>query len=182
VACACLGLGATACSSTPSARKGPTTTAARKQLTTSSSSSTVTSTTADSQANAVLAAYRAGWAAFELAIRTANAYASSLPVTMVDPELKSARRFLLADAHDGIVGRGSVTLHPRIVSISPKAAVVVDCVWDASRLVYKATGKPAPPVTPPEHAGVRSSLIQVSPGRWKVANQTVREGTCAGGY
>jgi hypothetical protein len=169
----CLGLLVSACSSTAAANKDSTTT---------TSSSAVTSTTADSQATVVLAAYRAGWVAFEQAIRTANAFSSGLPATMVDPELQSARRYLLTDAHDGIVGRGAVTLHPKIPSINGKSAVVVDCIWDASELVYKATGKPVPPITPPEHAGVRTRLVEVSTGRWKVASQSVIEGKCAAGY
>jgi hypothetical protein len=101
---------------------------------------------------------------------------------MVDPELQSARRYLLTDAHDGIVGRGSVMLHPKLESINGKSAVVVDCIWDASELVYKASGKPVPPITRPEQAGVRAVLVEVSTGRWKVASQSVSEGTCAAGY
>jgi hypothetical protein len=177
----CLALAAAACSAAPAAAKDSPTTTSSSVVTTSSSVVTTT-TAADSQAQAVLAAYRAGWAAFEQATRTANAFLSALPATMVNPELQSARRILLADAHDGIIGRGTVTLHPRLLSITGKSAVVVDCVWDASELVYKATGKPVPPVTPPQKAGVRATLVEVSAGHWKVAVQYVNEGKCAAGY
>jgi hypothetical protein len=102
---ACLGLVTSACSSTPAAGKDSTTT---------STSSTVTTTTVASQAKAVLAGYRAEQAAFEQAIRTANAYSQALPATMVNPQLQPVRRYLVVDAHDGIVGRGSVSLHPRL--------------------------------------------------------------------
>ena len=130
----------------------------------------------------MLAAYRAEQAAFETAERTANAYLPALAATMTGAQLQSVRRFLAADKAAGIVGRGPVTLRAHVASIHGNQAVVLDCAYDASELVYAKTGKPVPPVTPPEKVGIRSTLAQVAPGVWKVAQQHVTEGSCPPGY
>ncbi|MGH3266396.1 MAG: hypothetical protein ACRDNS_30885, partial [Trebonia sp.] len=101
--------------------------------TTTSTSTTVaaTSTTASPSA-AVLSAYRAGWAAFEHASATSNAFDPQLPATMVDPLLQQVRRNLVGDQGAGIVARGTFTLHPRLKSITGSTAVVVDCAYSTS--------------------------------------------------
>lgn len=139
-----------------------------------------TSSTASSRDAQVLAAYRAAWAAFEHAATNANPDDPLLAATMTGPQLEGVKANLLADQRQGIVGRGSFVLHPKIVSISATGAAVVDCVYSTAELVYKATGKPVPPVTPPEHDGVRATLV-LSGGRWKVDKQTVTDGKCAPG-
>lgn len=154
-----------------------TTTSIAPATTTPASTS---STTTSSSATAVLAAYRAGWAAFEHALADANPEDPELPATMVDPQLQSVKANLLADQRDGIVGRGPTTLHPRITALSATSATVVDCVYSDTELVYQASGKPVPPVTPPENDGVTSTLV-LSGGTWKVDKQTVTDGKCAPG-
>jgi len=134
----------------------------------------------DPTAAVVLAAYRAGWAAFRHALSDANPEALRLAATMVDPQLQSVRGNLLADQRQGIVGRGTFTLHPKIVSMTASTATVVDCVYSTSVLVYAKTGKPVPPITPPENDGVRSTLM-LTGGTWKVYKQTVTDGKCAPG-
>ena len=99
---------------------------------------------------------------------------------MIDPQLQSVKANLLADQRQGIVGRGTVTLHPKVIAISGSTATVVDCVYSTSELVYEATGKPVPPITPPENDGVRATL-DLTGGAWKLAKQTVTEGSCAPG-
>lgn len=99
---------------------------------------------------------------------------------MVDPQLQGVRANLLADQQQGIVGRGATTLHPKITAVSATSATVVDCAYSATELVYRATGKPVPPVTPPENDGVVATLV-LSGGTWKVSKQTVTDGTCAPG-
>ena len=129
---------------------------------------------------AVLAAYRAAWAAFEHAATDANPEDPDLAATMVDPQLQGVKANLLADQRQGIVGRGTFTLHPKIVALSATEATVVDCAYSTAVLVYAATGKPVPPVTPPENDGVRSTLV-LTGGTWKVYKQTVTDGSCAPG-
>ena len=138
------------------------------------------SSTTDPASTAVLAAYRAGWRAFEQALATANPADPALAATMVDPQLQGVKANLLADRRQGMVGRGTFTLHPKIVSISATAATVVDCAYSTAALVYVSTGKPVPPVTPPENDGVRATLV-LTGGTWKIAKQTVTDGKCAPG-
>ena len=73
-------------------------------------------------------------------------------------------------------------MNPKVASIHGNQAVVHDCLFSSIELVYSATGKPVPPVTPPEHDGVKATLVQVSPGTWKVSDQNVTEGSCPSGY
>ena len=129
---------------------------------------------------AVLAAYRAGWAAFEHALADANPEDPALTATMVDPQLQQVKANLLADQRQGMVGRGTTTLHPKISALSATSATVVDCAYSTAELVYQATGKPVPPVTPPENDGLTSTLV-LSGGTWKVAKQIVTDGKCAPG-
>lgn len=138
------------------------------------------SSTTDPASTAVLAAYRAGWRAFEQALATANPADPALAATMVDPQLQGVKANLLADQRQGMVGRGTFTLHPKIVSISATTATVVDCAFSTEALVFVSTGKPVPPVTPPENDGVRATLV-LAGGTWKIAKQTVTDGKCAPG-
>lgn len=128
----------------------------------------------------MLAAYRAAWSAFEGALADANPSDPALVATMMNPQLQSVKANLLADQMQGIVGRGPTTLHPKITALSATSATVADCAYSANELVYKATGKPVPPVTPPENDGVTATLA-LSGGTWKVSKQTVTDGKCASG-
>ncbi|MHB1511063.1 MAG: hypothetical protein ACYCST_19650 [Acidimicrobiales bacterium] len=138
------------------------------------------SSTTDPASTAVLAAYRAGWRAFEQALATANPADPALAATMVDPQLQGVKANLLADRRQGMVGRGTFTLHPKIVAMSATTATVVDCAYSTAALVYVSTGKPVPPVTPPENDGVRATLV-LAGGTWKITKQTVTDGKCAPG-
>jgi hypothetical protein len=152
-----------------------TATTVRAKPTRSTSSSTT-----DPASSAVLAAYRAAWAAFEHAAADANPEDPALAATMVDPQLQGVRANLLADQRQGMIGQGATTLHPKVVSISATTATVVDCAYSTAELVYASTGKPVPPVTPPENDGVRATLT-LTGGVWKVSKQTVTDGKCAPG-
>lgn len=158
----------------------PTTTTPPPPTSTGTSTSTTTastSTTTTSQVAAVLQAYRAGWDAFEHALADANPEDPELPATMVDPELQQVKANLLADQRQGMVGRGTFTLHPKVTALSATTATVADCAYSTAELVYQATGKPVPPVTPPENDGVTSTLVK-SGGTWKVSKQIVTDGKC----
>ena len=165
------------CSSTPGAAAGRSTASVPRSTTTTTPGPSSTTTTRGS-VSAVLAAYRAEWAAFEQALADANPGDPRLAATMVDPQLQSVKANLLADQRQGMVGRGTFTLHPKVTAISATSATVVDCAYSTAELVDKATGKPVPPVTPPENDGVTSTLI-LTGGSWKVSKQTVTDGKCA---
>jgi hypothetical protein len=132
----------------PTARGKPTTT-----------TSAPATTTTNSTATAVPRAYRAGSAAFEHASADGDPEDPELTATMVAPRLTGVRANLVADQQQGMVGRGTFTLHPKIMAISATTATVVDCAYSTSVLVYAKTGKPVPPIAPPENDGVQSELV-----------------------
>lgn len=146
------------------------------------SEAATTTTTTDPQAAAVLAAYRAEQAAFTAAVDRADPTSPGLADTMTGAQLQSVKRSLVADQINGIVGRGSVQLHPKLASINGNQAVVLDCAFDSSELVYAATGKPVPPVSPPGPVAIHSELLQIQPGVWKVAEQDTKDGPCPSDY
>jgi hypothetical protein len=166
------------CSSSPGTDSANSTTTSTSATTTSAPSSSTTNT--QSASRAVLAAYRAGWAAFEHALANANPEDPELSATMVDPQLQQVKANLFADQRQGTVGRGTFTLHPKVTAVSATSATVVDCAYSTAELVYEATGKPVPPITPPENDGVTSTLV-LSGGTWKVYKQIVTDGKCAPG-
>ena len=175
-----LSLALSACGSTRSG--APSTTGTKAPLaSTSIPATTTTTTTALGPTSAVvLNAYRASWAAFEHALTTANPSDPELAATMVDPQLQGVKANLFADKRAGMVARGTFTLHPKITALSATTATVVDCAYSTAELIYATSGKPVPPVTPPENDGVRATLV-LSGSTWKVYKQTVTEGTCAPG-
>jgi hypothetical protein len=136
--------------------------------------------TTDPTSSAVLTAYRSSWSAFEHAAADANPTDPELTATMVDPQLQGVKANLLADQRQGIVGRGTFALHPKITALTATTATVVDCAYSTAELVYASTGKAVPPVTPPENDGVQSDLV-LTGGSWKVSEQTVTDGKCAPG-
>jgi len=181
VVAALVGLCALAgCSGSHDAADANNTTSSSAAATTTSTGRSSTSTTTTFSASAVLAAYRAGWAAFGHALANANPEDPELPATMVDPQLQQVKGNLLADQQQGMVGRGTTTLHPKVTALSATSATVVDCAYSTAELVYQATGKPVPPITPPENDGVTSTLV-LSGGTWKVSKQIVTDGKCAPG-
>ena len=171
-----LSLALSACGSTRSG--APSTTGTKAPIASTSIPATTTTTTLAPTSVAVLNAYRAGWAAFEHALADANPSDPELAATMVEPQLQSVKANLFAYKRAGMVGRGTTTLHPKITALSATTATVVDCAYSRAELLYAATGKPVPPVTPPEYDGVRATLV-LSGSTWKVSKQTVTEGTCA---
>jgi hypothetical protein len=150
-----------------------------KSLTRSTSNSNATSSTdKTNEETAVLSAYRRSWSVFEQALSTGNAYDQGLAATMVGTQLQNVRANLLGDRNAGVVGRGSVTLHPKIASLASTTASVIDCAYSTSELIYAKSGKSVPPITPPENDGIEATLV-LTGGTWKVSQQKVTEGHCA---
>jgi hypothetical protein len=168
---ASMALALTACSSSPNAAS------TTRGSTPGTGSVSKTTTTLSSIASAVREGYRASWNAFEQASLTANAYDPQLAATMVGTQLQNVRANLLGDRNAGVVGRGTITLHPKIASLSATTASVVDCAYSTAELIYAKSGKQVPPITPPENDGIHSTL-ELSGGTWKVSQQNVTEGKC----
>ena len=175
-------LGLAACGS-PTA--SPPSTTSTPQATTSTSATAPTSPTAttapSAEVAAVLGAYRAGWAAYLHAGATANPADPELQATMVNPLLHQVIGNLVTDNMEGIIGKGSIALHPHVKSIDGSAATVLDCAFSSSFQIYKKTGKQVPPATKPEHDAVKATLI-LDGSTWKVKSQQITEGSCPAGY
>jgi hypothetical protein len=160
-----------ACGATPSANAKSASTSTAPNLTT---------TTLGATGTAVVSAYRAGWIAYDKALATANAYDPTLPITMAQPLLQKVEIALLDDKSKGIVGLGEVQLHPKLDTVSATSSTISDCIYTDSQLIYSATGKAVPPVTPAEHERVEATLTFAN-GMWKVTQQSVEEGKCSAG-
>jgi hypothetical protein len=130
---------------------------------------------------AVLTAYRAGWAAYEHAVATANPADPELDATMVNPVLHQVIGNLVTYNTEGIVGKGSIVLYPHVASIDGTSATVLDCAYSSSFLVYKKTGKQVPPVAKPEHDADKATLVLVG-STWKTKSRKITEGSCPAGY
>jgi hypothetical protein len=113
-ALAIVALALAACSDSPSSTSTTTT----PPTTTTPSTSTSTTTATDAEDAAVLTAYRAAWAAYEQATKTANPLDSALSATMVDPVLEQVKKKTVSYEVGGIIGKGSLTLHPHVASLS----------------------------------------------------------------
>jgi hypothetical protein len=176
-------LAAAACSNTPSAAPTTSSTSTSVAPTTSASppSTDAPSTTSSSAASAVLTAYRAAGVAIEQAGANANPLDPALKASLVNPLLRTIEGNLIEDNQLGEVARGTIQLHPHVVSISASSAVVEDCSYSSDFLVYKKTGKQVPPVAKPENDGVRATLV-LDGSTWKESQQTITEGSCPTGY
>ena len=141
------------------------------------------STTTNPQASAVLAAYRAEQAAFEAALQHADPTFPALAQTMtgnqLDVRTTGTRRG--SDKRDRRTGDCPVESQGRVHSRQLRRSVST-VAFDSIELVYSATGKPVPPVTPPQQVGVKANLTRSPTGVWKVADQNVTDGCCPAEY
>lgn len=169
-----------ACGSSPSAAP-PTTSVPSASTSTPTTNAATTTSQPSAEETAVLTAYRAGWAAYEHAVATANPADPALQATMVNPVLHQVIGNLVTYNMEGIVGKGSIALDPHVVSIDGTSATVVDCAYSSSFLVYKKTGKQVPPVTKPEHDADKATLVLVG-STWKTKSRQITEGSCPAGY
>jgi hypothetical protein len=129
---------------------------------------------ADDTKTAILAGYRAYWDAMIAAGVTADADSPLLAEHATSLALAQARMHFSAIKRVGQVDRGTVTLHPRVVSVKGAAATVRDCP-DISRWhrVDARTGA----VHDPPDTGRRASLavLYLVQETWKVAVITRKE-------
>jgi len=177
--CSMLALGAAACGSTTASP--PTTTTSPPTSSPTTTPAPTTTTVPSATTAAVLTAYRAGWAAYENALSTANPLDPALKATMVNPLLHEVIGNLVTDNQEGIVGKGPIQLDPHVSSLNASSATVLDCPYSASLLIYKKTGKQVPPITKPEHDAVKATLV-LDGSTWKVKSQDITEGSCPAGY
>ena len=134
--------------------------------------------TEDPAAQAVLAAYRAGWAAFITAAKQRDPSLPALSATMVDPLLQAVHGDLIQEQYQGSVLDGDIELNPRVATITDAMATVLDCTYDSTAYVYVSNRSPVPPVTAPHHSGIRATLKNVG-GTWKVSDQAKDAQACS---
>jgi hypothetical protein len=155
------------------------------RVTSSARSATTATPTPNAEEAAIIAAYRAAVKAFQQSVAIPDPAYPALAATTVDPLLHTLRLNLVTDKLNGIVGRGPIQLlHPHVVSRSATQAVVLDCEFDQSVLVYKVNGNPVqgqPGGTSPQYEGVRATLV-MTPSGWKLSDTNVRLGQCPAGY
>jgi hypothetical protein len=171
----------TSCGGSGTSDASHPTTTAHQSTTTSTLPGHPSTTTVPPTDAAILAAYRAEWSAFEHAEADANPLDPLLKATMVDPLLHQVEGYLVADNQEGIVGRGPITLDPKIASATATSATVSDCSYSKAYLYYKRSGKEVPPITGPERIGVKATLV-LNGSTWKVKSQVLTEGSCPAGY
>ena len=134
--------------------------------------------TQDAAAQAVLAAYRAGWTAFITAAKQRDPSLPALSATLVDPLLQAVHGDLIQEQYQGSVLDGDIELTPRLVEMTDTTATVLDCTYDSTAYVYVSNRSPVPPVTAPHHAGIRATLVKVG-GTWKVSDQAKDAQACS---
>lgn len=136
--------------------------------TTSTSASTTTTTSVE---EAILAGYRAFWAAYLRAADPMNPEHPDLVATAVNPELEQVQRAFLARLAGGEVIRGTIENHPQIEGTpSETTATVLDCAVDNSRVVNASTGAEQPTTGDNHHlTRVEMSLVD---GTWRVRSVT----------
>jgi hypothetical protein len=129
---------------------------------------------ADDTKAAILAGYRAYWDAMIAAGETADANSPLLAEHATSLALGQARLHFSAIKRVGQVDRGTVTLHPKVVSVKGAAATVRDCP-DISHW-HRIDPKTGAVHDPPD-AGRRASLavLYLVQGTWKVAVITRKE-------
>ncbi len=147
-------------------RPAPTTTAA-----------TAGTTTTNDPNTAVVAAYRAYWADLIDAGKTADWESPRLDDHATGEGVAVARDNYRQLRAQGLVVRGTVSLHPRVVAIRGDTATIEDCT-DVTKFLRRdaKTGKAAEP----EVRDVRRTVVTLKriSGRWLVSNSEAK-GQCA---
>lgn len=117
---------------------------------------------------AVLVAYRQSWA---------DVVAAGDPIKPDAAQLKTHRSgqaldVIVAVLRDyesrGVVYRGEVELHPKIVEFNGDSAKIRDCVFDHTQVVKPATNEVVKPAA--DHPIWASTTMQVVEGSWKATN------------
>ncbi len=129
----------------------------------------------------MVAAWEAAQVAFHDAALTADPSFPALAATMVDPQLGGAESALRGMRARGEVARGPDFYgSPRVSTVTATGATVVSCVHGEEIVIFPRNGRPVPGVLgQPDYELVTSTMVPTSSG-WKVADQTVRVGACAG--
>jgi hypothetical protein len=143
------------------------------------STSTTASTTPATKA--IVTAWLAAQMAFHDAALTSDASSPQLAAAMVSPQLDRARTNLATFASRGYRARGVTHYGNEVVrSQSRDRARVVSCAVDDEIEFEAATGKPVSGVLGKPSDEFISSVMRKTSSGWKLADQTIAVGGCAG--
>lgn len=148
-----------------------------------------TSTLSPAQADAAskaLAAYNGYIATLNSAAQTGTDHEAELRKYIGDPLLADTLYFLSQMRKAGLIQSGEPSYAPRLEEINVdkpfKNVIITDCVDSTNMtLVYKASGSPAPVVSPSASPRLKVSVEAVlyDDGRWLIRKSTPVEGaTC----
>lgn len=157
---ATLALNATACSKGGSSAA----TSTSAPVTTSTTAATTTTTSVD---DAIIAGYRAFWAAYLRAGDPMNPQHPDLAATAINPELDQVRGAFLSRLAGHEVIRGSLEPHPHLEGApTATSATLTDCLTDDAHIFDAGTGQQKdPPQTVTHLQRVQMTLVD---GVWKV--------------
>jgi hypothetical protein len=129
-----------------------------------------------------LAAYDAMWEDIMSVSRTSDYKNPRIAMHMIGQPLNSWTLNVSRDRSRGWVGRGRLTWHPRVTSVtpteSPTRVEVADCL-DSTRWVnVTADGKPTDDTPGGRHRSA-SAITKTAGGSWRVSEQLIGDaGTC----
>jgi hypothetical protein len=167
-----LSLGSCRASSTSS--PAPATSKANAGSTTTTSSTT----SADGQ---IISAWLAAEQAFHDAALTSDPNAPELAATTIPPILDTVRANLAQLRAEGDIAKGSSEWgNPHITARGPGRTEVVSCIHDGEIGIVAKTGKPVPGIAGQADFALVTSIMQTSPNGWKLADQDIEAGKCAG--
>jgi hypothetical protein len=170
-------LALSSCSGDGDAEGAIATTTTGRAPTTAAATTTTRPSEVDSKA-AALAAYRASWADVVAVGKTADWQSPRLAAHTTGQALQKLRTYYRNLKTFGLIALGTVKLHPKVVAVRGRTAIIEDCV-DVSRfLVHDAkTREPQEKPDPRPDDGV--ATLTLTADGWKVS-KTVGRGKCAG--
>jgi hypothetical protein len=141
-----------------------------------SSTATSSTTAADGQ---IISAWLAAQKAFHDAALTSDPNAPELAATMVSPLLDTIRTNLAQFRAQGEIARGPTDWgNPHITASGTSGTEVVSCIHDEEIGIVAKTGKPVAGIAGQAAYELVTSVMQLTPGGWKEADQTVQANKC----
>lgn len=164
-----VGLGLTACSSSPSNAIAPTTSSAAP-------SSSARSSQVGQAKQAALVAYRGMWQDFVVAGTTSDWQSAALGQHAVGNALTNMTRSLFADHGKELVTKGEPTFAPTVSAVTPAndptKITISDCADSTHWLKYKNNGQ-LENNTPGGRSGINAIVEKQTDGSWKVSDYGV---------
>jgi hypothetical protein len=125
---------------------------------------------------AVLAAYRAYWDDVIAAGKTADWQSPQLANHATGQALQTVRDHYRQLRAEGLIDRGTVTLHPRVTALRDETATIQDCTDTSRFLKYDAKTGALRDTSVPELDNIEITLQRIK-GAWTVT-QTAGRGKC----